>query len=167
MQHIKFLRAKSRLLLAAPLLLASLLSACGGNSETTYLAPATVKASCTNSNNWRSVLRGMNAAEVQSYLGPASTISQNGAVTILGFENCRAFLTVTYSTETDQETGESYTKEVVATVKTGGTVTVSDTYGVTAITSPVSVSPSYCELNYDKHFGVDDVANCRGGSNPY
>ena len=167
MRHLEIFRKMAKPMLAMPLLLVSLLSACGGSSETTYLAPATIHAACTNSNNWRSVLRGMNAAEVQSYLGPAANIKKDAASTVLGFENCRAFLTVTYSTETDPETGNSITKEVVATVKTGGTVTVSDAYGVTAITSPAIVSPSYCELDYDKHFGVDDVANCRWGSNPY
>lgn len=167
MQNIEFPHKKLNLLLATSLLLASLLSACGGSSETTYLAPSTIKASCTNSSNWRSVLSGMNSAEVQSYLGPATTIGKIGALTTLGFENCRAFLTVTYSTESDKTTGESYTKEVVTTVKTGGSVTVSDTYGVTAVSSPVSVSPSYCELNYDQHFGLDDVSNCRGVNNPY
>ena len=158
---------------ATTLMAAAVLVACNGatgSDITSDNASPVTKAVCTSSNNWLSVGIGMSASQVEARLGSPSTTSSLETTTIFNYERCRSG---SFLKEAGVEaSGTTPAKApVYQTLYFAGTVTISSSRGVTAITSPKLDSdlPMACEwdmFNYPFNYGEPGRV-CRTASNPY
>ena len=147
---------------ATTLMAAAVLVACNGsgtnsNDVTSDNSSPVAKAVCTSLNNWQSVGIGMSAGQLEARLGKPATITSTSTSTEYQFERCRAgyFL--------DKEgTPASGTTPAVAptyvTIYFGGSVSISPSKGVTAVTTPqlAGDKPMICEwdmYNYPFNYG--------------
>ncbi len=128
------------------------------------------RAVCTSAANWLTLDYGQTEAEVIARLGQTSIVSLlpssstgGGEAKVYTYENCRGFLL---------PVKDAATRAIVSySVYTfGGSVVIDPIRGVTAITSPPSLSTDKeytCELDWYNMPKNGTLAACRLSNNPF